>query len=225
MSERETEFPKLDEHLAEMRILQRNASAHHGFIKYLTTHPELNDKYTDSFTGHLVKLQIDSVISSSIMLVCSLWDRNGHSLPEFAKAVSDKADSIKRQRKKWRSEWTDEMLGLLEVDKRLAEFIDKVTTLANSQEISAIRVHRDEEIAHPLKGRSGQRRKYEKAHGIYEPAKYDDLINLLEKSSELVSDAISIWHFEVISHADISDWFQRYSETYWTKLPTFSEIE
>ena len=225
MGERTTNFPEVDSSLKRLLISKDNCVGYAAFLVELFRNPSHQDKFLASYSGHVAKLQIDATIANSIMLVCKVWDRKGVSIPVLSSKICSSSARIAEQRKTWRPEWDDRLLGIVSLQQELQTTQRRVQSIRHFRRLHALRLHRTEAIAHPVSGVSRDREKYIARFGEFVPANYWSVVRLLLCSANLIARLQLHWFFEVDMVGDKVRIYREYTRMYWNALPKLGEME
>ena len=195
-----------------------------SFAKTIVDRPENWNKIKDSFAGHAADLQI-RVVLRELRLWCSrIWESNGDSLPIVARRIVNKAEAIYAARKAAHPDWPEDFLGEPSLNASIRDFCREVAETANSEIVKKLRVTRDENFAHLLRGLSGARRL---VGDRFDPDSYswNEVLQLAKRTVQLISQVNLIWRFH--SHDDDGTFrvYTKYCEKYWDLLPNFSDAE
>jgi hypothetical protein len=194
------------------------------FSKTIIDRPDTYAKIANSYSGHAADLQIRCVLKELELWCNRLWDKQGRSLPKLAEEIGRKTAELVDSRKRAHPDWPIEMLQLEELPAIISAYEEKIKCLAETDLIQRLRLRRDEHHAHLLNEISALSRQRSKL-GLENGYSYGEVLNLAEKSIELISEAIFIWRFHKHDDIQTAKQLSKIYERYWNYIPNLSEIE
>lgn len=216
--------PLIDRIVDQLADERNSGIALLAFAQSIIGNEERYAKITNSYAGHIARLQINCALRELRLWCSRVWDRTGHSLPVLAQEIEGRWTEIVDARRAALPDWPDEFLTELADSSPLDDFIHKVRCLAQSDLVAGIRIHRDEHFAHLLAGVS-RARLYAQKRKIDTEYCYDDVVKLARQSCDLMSEAARLWRFTIHDTEDGLRIYEKYCNCYWDALPNFSEVE
>jgi len=194
------------------------------YSRTIVDRPENYAKIANSFAGHAVHLQ-NSITLRELRFWCvRVLEPKGHSLLNVSRRISEYSTDLVEKRRIENPDWSNEMLGLEKLPVRISEFVKNVETLSNEQALKPMKILRDEELAHLLRGVSAERRE-QTANSDQRSYSFNDVFRLADLAVNLISEAILIYRFEAHDDAGTRKIVRSYYESYWNLLPKFSDVE
>ncbi|ABG31658.1 hypothetical protein CEP88_19970 [Roseobacter denitrificans] len=196
-----------------------------GSLKGTVDNPNVGKKLGHSYSGHFLDTSIRALSAKVALFVTKSFDKNSHSVTSFLREVDGMAPYIEHVRKSKHPDWSDEWLEVGGVAKTIRELSERVDLLQSSEQFLALKINRDEMLAHSLEGESGQRRKLNKIDIDPSPITYRQLLDMSVETAEIISEAIRIWTFSVIDPKDWIENAEEYAVMFWHSIPSLTEVE
>ena len=194
------------------------------YSRTIVDRPENYAKIANSFAGHAVHLQ-NSIILRELRLWCvRVLEPKGHSLLNVSRYISKYSTDLLEKRRTENPDWSKEKLGLEKFPIRIFEFVKNVENLSDDQALKPMKILRDEELAHLLRGVSAKTRG-QTANSDQPSYSYNDVFRVADLDVNLISEAIWIYRFQVHDDAGTRKNVRSYYESYWNLLPKFSDVE
>ena len=196
-----------------------------GFLDGTIGNTLVGEKISNSHSGHALDIAIRSVIVSALLFVTRVWAVEGNSIPRLGRCLDGWGERLEAERKKRRPNFPTDFLEIGEVENKIQCLIIDADKFVKKPEFLAAKLHRDEHVAHLLKGQSGFGRKLQRLGLDVDPVTYDQIIELAKETSEIISRVLQIWKFTV---KDPDQWIA-HSRTntmlFWETIPKLSDAE
>ena len=193
------------------------------YSRTVVDRPENYEKIANSFAGHAVHLQNKITLRELRLWCVRVLEPNGHSLFNVSRCISNHSKDLVE---KWRNEhpdWSKEELELDKLSGRISKFVKDVESLSKDHALTPMKIFRDEELAHLLRGVSDRREKTANSEKLR--YSYNDVFRVADLAINLISEAIWIYRFQAHDDDRTRKIVRSYYESYWKLLPKFSDVE
>ncbi|WP_299826701.1 hypothetical protein [uncultured Roseobacter sp.] len=195
-----------------------------GFLSATIGNPNVK-KIDQSFSGHALDVAIRAVVAKVVLYVARCWENNGSSVLRAAKLLKGWGERIETERREEHPDWSDESLEIGQVEAKIEKLHFEAHAFIERADYKYLRVHRDEELAHHLRGKSASRRKLEETGVAIDPATYDQVVELAQLTAEFFSRILQIWRFTIKHPENWIDNSKDHTELFWEILPDLAEQE
>ncbi|SEV97983.1 hypothetical protein SAMN05444851_0661 [Aliiroseovarius sediminilitoris] len=216
---------KLDQIAAELEKRLTASLFEVAFMEATVGNKRVTKVIDGSFSGHALDTAVQAVISNVVMFVGRNLDNHGNSLPTFVRSIQGMEQHIENARRQAHPDWPEEFLEIGKVGCSIESLAENVENALKSPEFDAVKIHRDEILAHHLENISGHRRKLERSGYEVRKVNYRQVINLANQCARLTEEAIRIWTFHVVNCEDQLSVAKRYCSDFWDLVPPLSELE
>ncbi|GHF00567.1 hypothetical protein GCM10016455_21970 [Aliiroseovarius zhejiangensis] len=216
---------KLDQIAAELEKRLTASLWEVAFMDAVVGNERVTTVINGSFSGHALDTAVQAVISNVVMFVCRNLDNHGSSLPMFIRSIQGMEQHIENARRQAHPDWPEDFLEIGKVGSSIESLAENVERALKSPEFDAVKIHRDEILAHHLENVSGHRRKLERSGYEVEKVNYRQVINLANQCARLTEEAVRIWTFHVVNCEDQLSVAKRYCYDFWDLIPALSELE
>ena len=194
------------------------------YAKTIVDRPENYAKIANSFAGHAVHLQ-NNIILRELRLWCvRVLEPKGNSLLNVSRRISEYSNDLAEKLRRENPDWSEESLGLANLPSKTRKLLDNVQKLSDDPALKPMKILRDEELAHLLRGVSAERR----LHLVNSDKlnySYNDVFRIANQAVNLIREAIFIYRFQDHDDAGTRAIVRSYYESYWNLLPKFSDVE
>ena len=222
---REVERQTINSNVEELDKTLNSALYDIGFLRGTIGNKLVGEKIKDSYSGHAVDVGIRSVIQKSLLFVTRSWDHNSNSIPKVIEQMRGWGTELENDRKARRPDFPNDFLEIGQVEDKISKLAVDAESFLNCEEFLAAKLHRDEHVAHLLKGRSGYRRKLERLGIEVDPITYDQVVQLGTKTANFITRILQIWQFTVKNEEDWIKTFEKNTRMLWEALPVLAITE
>ena len=219
------EREKINALVKELDLTLNSALYDIGFLQATIGNELVAEKIGNSFSGHALDVAIRAVIQKTLLFVTRSWDDNSDSIPIIVGKLEGWGTTLEEDRKDRKPDFPDDFLEIGQVEHNIQELKKDAEGFQNSEQFLAAKLHRDENVAHLLKGKSGHRRKLKKLEIKVDPVTYDQVIELGKQTADFVTRILQIWEFTL---KDSNQWIEnskKHTRLFWKTLPILSEAE
>ena len=205
---------------------QRHVGAQYSiFLGDLYSNPDYAKKYSGSYAGNVIHLQVTAVQSALIMFCARVWDdgRDTFCIPHAIKHINAvKSDSY--------GSFVQSLPAVSLVNEsRLRVVIDRAmarwTALEASEIRKVVRVVRTEQLAHLTKN-SGDRTKHFPAGDFDQHSlTMNNIVEFARESVMLIDDLVWLATGTVFSFDMNRTTFESYCSSFWTNMPVYADCE
>lgn len=196
-----------------------------GFLCGTIGNRNVSQKISGSFSGHALDIAIRAVVDKALLFVTRSWENNGNSIPRVIELLNGWGHQLEQERLQGFPEWPAEFLEIGQLEGKIQGIKRDAEHFRKKPSYLAVRLHRDEHIAHLLKGKSGLSRSLEIAGVEVDPATYDHVVDLATETAEIVDRIVQIWNFKDINFKASIKNSQKYTEVFWEAMPILSRVE
>lgn len=207
-------------------LKQNQESGFHciGFLLATVNNDNVGRVVSHSFSGQALDTAIRCTIEAVVMFVARALDANGHSLPQLVKAFEGSLSLIRDRRRQKKPDWDDRLLRVDSIESDAMALKESTLALQSDPRYKAIKLHRDEFLAHSLPNASGFRRNFV-TDGENVVVTYSELLDISQEVSRQISKAILLWDFEYFDADGFIEIQKEYAEKLWEILPSLSSLE
>lgn len=215
----------LDALVKDLKDSQSASFAFIGFFKATVDNADVSRVIEGSFSGHALDTAIRGVIVSLVFFVTRSLDHNSNSVMRFNRLIEGELELIAERRRNMCPSLDESSLAIGEIENDIAALREQADALIADQRYKALRLHRDEVLAHSLSGSSGFRRKLTASETAASAINYRELCDIAIEVCDLISRVVLIWDFDSRNSADFISIDHQYAADFWSLLPTLWELE
>ena len=194
------------------------------YSKTIVDRPENYAKIANSFAGHAVHLQNNIILRELRFWCVRVLEPNGNSLFNVSRLISEYSADLVLKRRLENPDWSEESLRLANLPSQTRKFLNNVEQLSDDPALKPMKILRDEELAHLLRGVSSKRR-LQPVDSDKLSYSYNDVFRIANQAVNLIREAILIYRFQDHDDAGTRAIVRSYYESYWNLLPKFSDVE
>ncbi len=196
-----------------------------GFLDGTVDNPIVSEKIGNSFSGHAPDTAIRAVAMKVVLFITRSWEKNANSIPNFIKFAGKAGAYLESNRKQKHPDWPESFLEIGRVQNKL-NALERYTNcfVAHPDYLAALR-HRNENLAHLLKGKSDISKRLVKDDLKVEELTYRQVLTLGKKTAVTICKVEQIWRYSVRNPEDWIRNSRNYTKDFWKFLPILSKLE
>jgi len=196
---------------------------HLAFLK-VSTEAGAGDKFSNSYSGHVVKRLIRGAAQLAVLTIERIWDPKEVNPISICGSAYFHVEALVKEKHEEFPQRGDAEAEIAR-NKLSLEIIEHQGRLFNDSHLRRrIRIYRTEELAHNLKGISNERRRFGKDIDVLSVT-IDDVMKAAEQTIEVVDELVRILCFRHESSGRSMGIQMAYAKMFWSALPVLSKVE